>query len=301
MSRDDRLAVGLAGAGPWARAVHAPVFAAGPETRLAGVWSRTREHAEALATTHGAPAIGSFDALLECCDAVAFAVPPDVQPELAVRAARAGKAVLLEKPLALDTAGAERVAKAVAENGVGSMMVLTYRFAPAVRQFLTRAAKFDTLGARACFLSGAFLSGEYASSPWRVQHGALLDVGPHILDLVDAAVGRVIRVQAQGNVHDWISVVLHHETGAISDVSISCRAAITPSRTEVELFGPEGTLSVDGRADQRAELFANLRVDFVGVAQDGRRHPCDAEHGLYLQRLLTATEFALASGRITRV
>ena len=301
MSRDDRLAVGLAGAGPWARAVHAPVFAAGPETRLAGVWSRTREHAEALATTHGAPVIGSFDALLECCDAVAFAVPPDVQPELAVRAARAGKAVLLEKPLALDTAGAERVAKAVAENGVGSMMVLTYRFAPAVRQFLTRAAKFDTLGARACFLSGAFLSGEYASSPWRVQHGALLDVGPHILDLVDAAVGRVIRVQAQGNVHDWISVVLHHETGAISDVSISCRAAITPSRTEVELFGPEGTLSVDGRADQRAELLANLRVDFVGVAQDGRRHPCDAEHGLYLQRLLTATEFALASGRITRV
>lgn len=301
MNGDDRLAVGIAGAGPWARAVHAPVFASGPETRLAGVWSRTHEHAQALASDHGVTAFEHFDTMLARCDAVAFAVPPDVQPELAVRAAHAGKAVLLEKPLALDVAGAELIAKAVADSGVGSMMVLTYRFAPAVRQFLKAAADFDALGGRACFLSGAFLSGDYASSPWRVQHGALLDVGPHILDLVDAALGRVVRVQAQGNVHDWISLAVQHETGASSDVAISCRAAITPSRTEIELFGPEGTLTVDGRADQRAELFANLRVDFAGVAQDGRRHPCDAERGLYLQQLLAATEFALASGRTIRV
>ena len=82
------LRVGLAGAGPWARAVHAPMLAAGPETELAGVWSRTPEHAAELAAAHGVPAFASYDALL---DAVrrgrARGRRPPSQPDLAVAAA----------------------------------------------------------------------------------------------------------------------------------------------------------------------------------------------------------------------
>lgn len=77
------LAVALVGAGPWAEAVYAPMLAAGPETRLACVWSRRPQAARALAAAHGSEGVESFDALLERCDAVAFAVPPDVQAELA--------------------------------------------------------------------------------------------------------------------------------------------------------------------------------------------------------------------------
>ena len=102
--------VGLAGAGPWARAVHAPLLAAGPETELAGVWSRTAEHAALVAAQHGVPVFPTFADLLGAVDAVALAVVPAAQPDLAVRAADAGKALLLEKPLALDVAGAQRIA-----------------------------------------------------------------------------------------------------------------------------------------------------------------------------------------------
>ena len=87
------IAVGLVGAGPWAERAYAPMLAAGPETRLAGVWARRAEAATALASAHGCEAAASFEALLERCDAIAFAVPPDVQVELGVRAARAGKAL----------------------------------------------------------------------------------------------------------------------------------------------------------------------------------------------------------------
>ena len=86
--------------------VTAPLFAAGPETALAGVWSRTAEHAQALAARHHVPAFESYDALLDACDAVAIVVSPGAQPEFAIRAARAGKAVLLEKPLAFDVENA---------------------------------------------------------------------------------------------------------------------------------------------------------------------------------------------------
>jgi predicted dehydrogenase len=288
------LRVGIAGAGPWARGVHAPMLAAGPETQLAGVWSRTAASAEELAREHDVPALPSFDALLDTCDAVAIAVPPDVQVDLAVRAAGAGKALLLEKPLALDVTGAESIAAAVEAAGVGSVMVLTYRFAPAVREFLARAQEFDATGGRACFLSGAFLGGPFAASPWRVEHGALLDVGPHILDLVDAALGPIVAMRAHGTSDGWLGILADHEGGATSEVSISCRAAITPSRTEVELYGLDGSLAVDGRADGRDVIFANLRADFAAAASGGG-HPCDAARGLHLQRLLATVQDALAT------
>jgi predicted dehydrogenase len=291
------VSVGLAGAGPWARTVHAPTFAAGPETQLTGVWSRTESSAAQLAQEHGVPAFGSFDELLDACEAVAIAVPPAVQPDLAVRAARAGKAVMLEKPLGQDVTEAERIANAVNEAGVGSLMLLTYRFAPNVREFLDEAASFSATGGRACFLSGAFLSGAYAQSQWRVEHGLLLDVGPHILDLVDAALGPTVAMRAHGDVHRWIGLLLEHESGAVSEVSISCLAAITPSRTEIEIFGPDGSLSVDGRANSRDLVFANLRRDFATVARSGESHPCDATRGLQVQRLLATAEAALAGAR----
>jgi predicted dehydrogenase len=263
------------------------MLAAGPETRLAGVWSRTPESAAALAERHGVPAYPSFGALLDDCEAVAFAVAPTVQPQLAVEAAGRGKAVLLEKPLAVDLAGAEELAAAVGAAEVGSLVVLTYRFAPAVRRFLAEANGFEAWGGRGCFLSGAFLGGPYAGSPWRQQHGALLDVGPHLIDLVDAALGPVEHVRAYGDPDRWVGLLLGHAGGAVSELSLSCKAGIEPSRTEVELFGPAGRLAVS-RDEVGTDLFAVLRSEFAHVARTGDPHPVDAGRGLHLQRILAA-------------
>jgi len=269
------------------------MLAAGPETQLAGVWSRTDASATALATEFGVPTFATYDEMLEECDAIAIAVPPDVQPDLAVRAARWGKPLLLEKPLALDVAGAAQIAEAVADAGVGSVMVLTYRFAPKVREFLAHAQSLAATGGRACFLSGAFLGGPFAGSGWRVEHGALLDVGPHILDLVDAALGPIVGIRAHGDRHGWIGLLADHEGGAVSEVSISCTAAITPSRTEVEIFSREGSFTVDGRSDSRDVVFANLRADFAAAVRSDGPHPCDAARGLHLQRVLAMADAAL--------
>ena len=75
--------VGLIGAGPWARAMHARILAAGPETRLTAVWARRTEAAHEIAGTYGAATAGSPEELFDRCEAVAFAVPPAVQAELA--------------------------------------------------------------------------------------------------------------------------------------------------------------------------------------------------------------------------
>mgnify|MGYP002336185102 CR=1 FL=1 len=136
----EALRVGLVGAGPWAGMVHAPVLAAGPETALAGVWARRPEAAAELAGRYGAPVFEQPDDLYAACDAVAFAVPPDVQATMAIDAARAGKHLLLEKPIAADLDAAIRLAEAVDAAGVASMVVLSWRYSQAVRDFLDAAA-----------------------------------------------------------------------------------------------------------------------------------------------------------------
>ncbi|RPK69785.1 hypothetical protein EES44_06665 [Streptomyces sp. ADI96-15] len=122
-------------------------------------------------------------------------MPPAVQAPLAVRAAAAGRALLLEKPLGADLAAARSVAEAVAEHGVPSRLVLTKRYHPAPQAFLGLAAAHDTSGARSCYLHGAFLDGDQATA-WRLEHGALLGLGPHLLDLLDEAVSPIVQVRA---------------------------------------------------------------------------------------------------------
>lgn len=287
------LAVGLAGAGPWAHRVHAPVLAGGPETRLAGVWARRPEAARELAERHGVPAFDRYEALLDACEAVAVAVAPEAQPGLAVTAARAGKGLLLEKPLAGDVEGATRVADAAAEAGVGSLVVLTYRFAPAVRSFLADAAGSAPIGGRGSFVSGAFLGGPFAASPWRQQRGALLDVGPHLVDLLDAALGRVVEVQATASPGGWVGLLLEHEGGAVSDASLCCTAAVEPSRTSVEVYGPNGVHELDARAATGPDAFATLRSEFVDTVRARGGHPLDAGRGLHLQRVIARAEATL--------
>nr|BFF10060.1 hypothetical protein GCM10025699_13630 [Microbacterium flavescens] len=97
----ESLRLGLVGTGYWADVTHATAAAAAPSWDLAAVWGRDAGRAAALAERHGALHAGTdFDAFLAQVDAVTFAVPPQLQSELAVRAIRAGKHVALEKPIA---------------------------------------------------------------------------------------------------------------------------------------------------------------------------------------------------------
>ncbi|WP_240506638.1 Gfo/Idh/MocA family protein [Thermoactinospora rubra] len=272
--------MGLVGAGPWAETAHAPMLAAGPHTRLAGVWARRPEAAARL----GAPVFERLEELFDACEAVAFCVPPGVQAELAVQAAKAGKALLLEKPLADSLEGARRLAETVAETGVPSQMLLTLRYTDAARDFLARAAEIEPFGGHAVAVSDALLGGRY-SSPWRLERGALLDVGPHIVDLLDAALGRVVGVRAHGDPLRWTGLLLEHEGGAVSEASL-CQASAA-YRREVAVFGRGGT-AVFGEIGGRP--LAAVAEEFARTVRQGGGHPLDAAHGLRLQEIIAEAE-----------
>lgn len=279
--------VGLVGAGPWAGRFHAPMLSAGPSTTLTCVYARRLEAARSLADRHHARATDDFDALLDSCDAVALAVPPDVQEVLAARAARAGKPLLLEKPIGLTLEGARGLVDTIDRAGVPTQLMLTKRYSPGVRDFLASAADFPVLGARAMFVSEAFLPGSIFATPWRLRHGALLDVGPHVLDLLDAAAGPIESITATGDPLGWMALTTRHRGGAIGQVSIS--SVVPGNFWECALFGPKGSLAAPPRDDsQWPTVMRTITDEFADVVRTGRAHPLDVHRGLYLQELMQA-------------
>ncbi|KMS84852.1 MULTISPECIES: Gfo/Idh/MocA family protein [Streptomyces] len=277
--------VGLVGAGPWARAMHARMLAAGPETRLAAVWARRPDAARQTAAPYGAQVAASFDDLLDRCEAVAFAVPPAVQAELVPAAARRGKALLLEKPLGPDLPAAQRVADAVLAAGVVSQLVLTKRYHPVTDAFLDAARGREVSGARSCYLHGAFLGGDFATG-WRLEHGALLDLGPHLLDLLDTAVSPITGIRGSGDPRRWIELTCEHENGAVSQASLSGSVAVPRALTRIELYGSEAPLLYDTAEIDHEECWPILRRSFATAVRTNQPTELDAARGLYLQRLM---------------
>lgn len=279
--------MGLVGGGPWARRVHGPALMAHPGTELTAVWTRRPEVAAELAGSLGARAVGSFAELLDGVDAVAFAVPPQVQGELAMRSAAAGRHLICEKPLAGDVEAARAVATAAA--GVSSALVLTLRYDPAIAGWLAgipRGAGPDTVGS-VRWLSGSLLGGPYATSTWRAEHGALLDLGPHVIDLLDAALGPVSGVGwAHHDEPDLCRFGLRHDGGAHSTVTVSLRLPVDPSEIELTAYGGVGRHRLGfGGADAPA-CYARLLDAFVDAVRGGPPVPLDAAHGLRLQEIV---------------
>ena len=277
------LRVGLVGAGPWARAAHAPILTGGPETTLVGIWARRPEAAAELAAEHGCTVFADFDALLDSCDALAFAVPPDVQADLAIRAERAGKHLLLDKPVAGSLEQAEALERAVEEAGVASLVLLSMRFSAPMRAFLHEARAADPLGAGYVALSGAFLTGPFSQSPWRHERGVLVDVGPHVIDLLWGLLGPVDTgaVDSHRNV---VRLTLRHAGGAMSSALLSAHYS-GPAVRSLQVLTPDGVLEHDwSRPD--ADWAATVRRELAAAVTTRTPHDCDVRRGVELERVL---------------
>jgi predicted dehydrogenase len=261
------------------------MLAAGPETTLAGIWARRPEAARALAAEHGAEAAESFDALLDRCDAIAFAVPPDIQVDLAIRAARAGKHLMLDKPLAITLEGAQRLADTVEKSGVISQLMLTQRFRHSPQAFIEKARGVQALGARLAFLSSAFVRGPYATS-WRKEHGALHDLGPHAFDLLDAALGPIGRVTGSGDPRRWVSLTCEHEGGAASELALSGIVELPQSVFRIEVYGGSEVVEFDAVAAAGEEPWTAVREAFVASVRAGKSGDLDVRRGLMLQKVI---------------
>lgn len=280
--------LGLVGTGYWAETVHAAGLARHEAVDFVGVWGRDLTKTAALARKYDVRAFQDPDELFESVDAVSFAVAPEVQPELAIRAANAGCDLLLEKPTALSVEAADRLARAAEK--VRSVVFFTGRFAPPTQRWFDEAIlgrEWDG-GSFRWIVPTAGPGSPYAGSLWRAERGALWDVAPHGLSFLLPALGPVAGVAGVGGSGGAIALAFRHAGGAVSSVSVSQSAAVRD--TDTVFWGPSGVERAPARGPEHFPAAYAAAVDsLIG----GEGQTLDAAFGAAVVRILASAEQAL--------
>jgi predicted dehydrogenase len=213
-------------------------------------------------------------------DVVDVCTPGDSHAEIAIAAARAGKAVLCEKPLANTLAQAQAMAEAVRAAGVPNLVCHNYRRLPAVA-LAKRMLDEGRLGAIHHF-RGAYLQ-DWIVDPafprvWRLERaragsGALGDIGSHQVDLARYLLGEIREVsgllhtfiaerplpggggRGRVDVDDAALALLRFESGAIGSLEGTRFATGRKNANRFEINGARGSLAFDLERLNELELY----------------------------------------------
>lgn len=265
---------GFIGAGEIAARTAIGVAEAG-NARLAWVMDANPALAEDLATRYEARRTDSAATLVmqPDVDAVYIAVPHFLHADMAEAAARAGKHVLLEKPMGTSLADPDRAIAACRAAGVTLGVPFIFRYNPAIqraREWVAEGLIGKIQGTRITVLADkpeSYWQGGYSGrsrSDWRVSKakaggGIMVMNCVHDLDALYFITGlEVERVYAEygtyataAEVEDLIQVVVRYHGGAIG--SIEAGSAIPGARGPMghggtRLFGDAGQIVIDGDA-----------------------------------------------------
>jgi UDP-N-acetyl-2-amino-2-deoxyglucuronate dehydrogenase len=249
---------GIIGTGTIA-AVHADAIALLPDARLSAVTDVAAGEAQAFAAARGCAAEPGLDALLARRDVeiACVCVPSGLHAEIGVRAAKAGKHLVVEKPIDVTLEAADRLITAARKAGVALTVISQHRFDPGVIE-LKRLIDDGALGrlvlgeaATKWYRTQAY----YDSAPWRgtwaMDGGALLNQGIHYVDLLrwcmgpPATVTAVCTTQAhQIEVEDTSLAIVTFASGAVGTI-LATTAAFPGFPQRLEITGTEGTVIVE--------------------------------------------------------
>jgi predicted dehydrogenase len=195
----DKLGAAILGTGD-VSGEHIRAFQANPHVEVRAILSRDHARAEARALQYGVNGCRAYtelDDLLKSDDihVVSICTPHHLHVEQGVACARAGKHVIVEKPIALDVAGLRKLDAAVRECNVRSVVSFVLRWNPlfeTIRALLADGMLGDVFYGEVDYLHG--ITKNYGLYPWlrQKQFGgtALLTAGCHAVDALRWFVGK---------------------------------------------------------------------------------------------------------------
>lgn len=220
-------------------------------------------------------------------DVVDICTPPGTHAEIAIAAARAGKAVICEKPLAVTYAQASSSAEAVRAAGVLNAVGFNYRRLPAVslmKRMIDEGAVGSIRLVRATWLSDEFVDPAIPFD-WRFDRemggSTIADLGSHLIDLATWMAGPLAQVIGQSEtfvksrsgravtVDEASSALATFESGAKGVFEMARTAVRRPCDFDIEINGDKGTLRFDyarlnellyGQGDDRPEVYGMRRI-----------------------------------------
>jgi predicted dehydrogenase len=195
------LRVGIAGFGGMG-STHARAYAALPEVELVAAADLRPERREAFTKEYGGTTYGHFQEMIDGADLdiVGIALPTDLHSEAAVAAARAGRHVLTEKPMALSLEQCDAMIAAAKQAGTVLMVAQVLRFWPEyarLKEIVDSGRLGKVLAASASRIGGRPMPPSWFAEPAR-SGGAVLDLHIHDIDFLCHLLGRPTKVSAAG-------------------------------------------------------------------------------------------------------
>jgi predicted dehydrogenase len=310
---------GLIGCGDIAAKRVAEALRGSAGSALVAVARARKELAADFAERHGARRWhGDWKALLgdDEVDAVYVATPVHLHAEQAVAAARAGKHVLCEKPMALDVAGGERMLAEARAHG-RRLGVAYYRHHYPVVARLRQLLASGELGEPVLAQVQAFEAFDVPRDhprAWFLRRaeaggGPMADFGCHRIEVLLDLLGPVAEAQGfpdnvrfrERDVEDTFVARMRFRSGAIAVLGVT--HAVHERRDTLEIFGTRGSahvgvlnqgdlrvLTASGVREERYPPHPNLHQplveDFVAAVREGREPAVSGEVGLEVTRVL---------------
>ena len=304
---------------------HVPAAAQAKNCEVLAISSRDPEKAEVWAEKLGiARAYGSYDELLADpdVDAVINPLPNSLHCKWTVRAARAGKHILCEKPLAVDTREAREMIAAASENGVLLMEAFTHRFNPQLRHVRKAVANGEIGPVK---LARAELT--YTIEDWEndsrtkseLGGGALLDAGCYCVSALRFVLGaEPVAVQGWRRMREGHGVdstfagllrfpndcLAYMATGMEQPFRCVCEVVGADGRIEIgDMFGEQAGVRVIRGGKEEVSAFSGpnrFRTQlehFSSCILEGTPVEFAPEDALQNTRVLVALQQAAAEGK----
>ena len=226
------------------------------------------DRARSVAEPLGIPWFTSFEKMLEQvdCDVVTIATPSGYHPAQGVLAAKAGRHVVTEKPMAISLRGADDLLHACDAAGVRLFVVKQNRLNPPV-QMLKRAVdrgRFGRLYMANCTVRWTRPQSYYDQAPWRgtweFDGGAFMNQASHYVDLIQWIVGPVDNVMAKTatlarriETEDSGVAILRFRSGALGVIEVTMLTYPQNMEGSLTILGEKGTAKIGGMAVNKVE------------------------------------------------
>lgn len=222
------------------------------------------------------PHFTSYERMLAESDAdvVAIATPSGLHPEQGVVAARAGKHVVMEKPMAISLTGADALVQACDKAGVQLFVVKQNRLNPPV-QLLKRAVdrnRFGRIYMAGCTVHWARPQEYYEQALWRgtweFDGGAFMNQASHYVDLIQWLMGPVESVMAKTatlarriETEDTGIAILKFRSGALGTIQVTMLAYPRNLEGSITILGEKGSAKIGGTAVNKIEHWEFAEYD----------------------------------------
>lgn len=243
---------------------------------LAAVADIDESRARATGEKAGVKWFASLDAMLAGAelDIVAVCTPSGLHPEHGAAAAKAGKHVVSEKPMALSVEGADLLIAACEKAGTRLFVVKQNRLNPPV-QLLKRAVDRGRFGR--IFMANVtvrwqrpqeYYEAEKWRGTWKLDGGAIMNQASHYVDLIQWLVGPVESVMAKTatqarriEAEDSGAAVLKFASGAIGVIEVNVLTYPRNYEGSITLIGENGTVKIGGTSVNKVEHWAFAEYD----------------------------------------